>query len=77
MYWKKYQSILIIMSLWSKTIGSIFFHLGIDSSWWHNGLDSIYRTGVGGNEQNVPIQQKDVSITIVNDKTRIRISINF
>jgi len=57
---------------YQKNIVNICF-LGIDSSWWHNGLDSIYRTGVRGYEQNVPIQQKDVSITIINDKTRIRI----
>ena len=36
-------------------------------------MDSIYRTRVRGYEQNVPIQQKDVSIAIINDKTRIRI----
>ena len=72
MYWKKHQNILI-MSLLSKNIGNISFYLGVDSSWWHNGMDSIYRTRVRGYEQNVPIQQKDVSIAIINDKTRIRI----
>ena len=73
MYCKKYQNILIIMSLLSKNIGNISLYLGVDSSWWHNGMDSIYRTRVRGYEQNVPIQQKDVSITIIFDKTRIRI----
>ena len=73
MYCKKHQNILIKRESHSKH-GNISFYLGIDSSWWHNGLDSIYRTRIRGYEQNVPIQQKDVSITIINDKTTNLIS---
>ena len=72
-HWKKHWNIFYPIFLLSKHIGNIPFYSGIDSSWWHNGLDSIYRTRVRGYEQNVPIQQKDVSITIIHDKTRIRI----